>query len=42
MFIVGSTGDDVNEYSLSTAFDVSTASYVRIFSVQTQEIYTQG
>ena len=33
MFIVGSTGDDVNEYSLSTAFDVSTASYVQRFLV---------
>ena len=27
MFVVGSTGDDINEYTLSTAFDVSTASY---------------
>ena len=36
MFIVGSTGDDVNEYSLSTAFDVSTASYVQLFSVNSE------
>jgi DNA-binding beta-propeller fold protein YncE len=31
MFIVGNTGDDVNEYSLSTGFDVSTASFVDFF-----------
>ena len=37
MFIVGSTGDDVNEYNLSTAFDVSTASYTQNFSVAAQE-----
>jgi hypothetical protein len=36
MFIVGNDGDDVNEYSLSTGFDVSTASYVRVFSVSAQ------
>ena len=27
MFVTGNDGDDVNEYNLSTAFDVSTASY---------------
>jgi DNA-binding beta-propeller fold protein YncE len=32
MFIVGETGDDVNEYTLSTGFDVSTASFVDSFS----------
>lgn len=37
MFICGSTGDDVNEYALSTAFDVSTASYTQNFSVSSQE-----
>ena len=42
MFIVGSTGDDVNEYSLSTAFDVSTASYVQRFLVQSHETAPQG
>jgi DNA-binding beta-propeller fold protein YncE len=32
MFVVGYSGDDVNEYSLSTGFDVSTASYsFRVF-----------
>jgi hypothetical protein len=29
MYIVGDTGNDINQYSLSTAWDVSTASYVQ-------------
>jgi DNA-binding beta-propeller fold protein YncE len=29
MYVMGTTGDDVNEYDLSTAWDVSTASFVR-------------
>jgi hypothetical protein len=37
MFVVGVTGDDVNEYTLTTGFDVSTASYSQNFSVATQE-----
>jgi sugar lactone lactonase YvrE len=37
MFVVGNTGDDVNEYTLSTAFDVSTASYSQNFSVASQD-----
>lgn len=37
MFVLGTTGDDVNEYTLSTAFDVSTASYSQNFSVAAQE-----
>jgi hypothetical protein len=42
MFIVGSTGDDVNEYSLSTGFDVSTASFVDSFSVASQDTFPTG
>ena len=42
MFIVGYSGDDVNEYSLSTGFDVSTASYVQNFSVSAQETAPSG
>jgi hypothetical protein len=42
MYIVGSTGDDVNEYSLSSAWDISTASYVQNFSVLQQELNPQG
>ena len=37
MFVLGQTGDDVNEYNLSTPWDISTASYDSIFSVATQE-----
>ena len=37
MYVVGSSGDDVNEYGLSTAWDISTASYTRNFSVSAQE-----
>ena len=39
MFMVGIDGQDVNEYILTTGFDISTASYVRNFSVGTQDIY---
>jgi len=42
MFIVGSTGDDVNEYTLTTAWDVSTASFVDSFSVNSQEANPRG
>ncbi|MGA0447729.1 MAG: hypothetical protein ACO3M2_13080, partial [Pseudohongiellaceae bacterium] len=42
MFVIGIVGDDVNEYSLSTPWDVSTASYVQNFSVQTQDDQPQG
>ena len=37
MFVVGENGDDVNEYALSTGFDVSTASFTDSFSVASQE-----
>lgn len=37
MYVVGSVGDDINEYTLSTAWDVSTASYSQNFSVSAQE-----
>jgi hypothetical protein len=42
MFVVGTTGDDVNEYSLSTGFDVSTASYSQNFSVASQDTAPSG
>lgn len=42
MYIIGSTGDDVNEYNLSTAWNISTASYVQVFSVATQDSSPQG
>ena len=39
MFVVGNVGDDVNEYTLTTPFDVSTASFVDSFSVTSQDTY---
>lgn len=36
MFVLGAIGDDVNEYSLSTAWDISTATYTTNFSVASQ------
>ena len=42
MYVLGSIGDDVNEYDLSTAWDVSSASYLQNFSVATQETVPQG
>ena len=37
MYVLGTTGDAVDEYSLSTAWNVSTASYVQTFSTATQD-----
>ena len=42
MYVIGFTGDEVNEYDLSTAWNVSTASYVQTFSVAAQEIIPSG
>ena len=42
VYITGAAGDDVNEYDLSTAWDVSTASYLQNFSVSAQEASPQG
>ena len=42
MYITGSTGDDVNEYNLSSAWNISTASYVQNFSIAAQETSPQG
>ena len=41
MFITAFTGQDVNEYSLSTAFDISTATYSQNFSTASQETAPQ-
>ena len=35
MYIIGSTDDDVNEYNLSTNFDISTATFVDSYSFMT-------
>lgn len=37
MYVGGQTGDDVNQYSLGTAWNVATASYVRVRSTKAQE-----
>lgn len=42
MFIIGINGDEVNEYDLSTAWDISTASYSQNFSVSTQDNSPRG
>lgn len=42
MYIIGTTGDDVNQYSLSTAWDTSTATYTRVFDTGTVTLAPQG
>jgi hypothetical protein len=42
MYIIGTTGDDVNEYNLSTAWVVSSAVFVTSFSISSQETLSQG
>ena len=43
MYIAGTTGDDINQYTLSTAWDVSTASFDSVtFSVISQATALQG
>lgn len=37
MYVLGTTGDDVNEYTLSTAWDVSTATYTNVSATLTQD-----
>ncbi len=42
MFVLGSTGDDVNEYVLGAPYDVSTATFVDSFSISAQELTSTG
>ena len=42
MFVMGSTGDDVNEYVLSTPWVVSSATYSTVFSVSGQDTAPSG
>lgn len=41
MYMIGNDGDDVNEYNLSTAWDISTATFSQSFSVAAQEATPQ-
>ncbi len=42
MYIVGDTGDEVNEYDLGTPWDVTTAVALQLFDVSTEEITPTG
>ena len=42
MYVVGYIGDAVHEYSLSTGFDISSASFSRSFSFSSQENYARS
>jgi DNA-binding beta-propeller fold protein YncE len=42
MYLLGSGGDDVNEYDLSTAWDISTSVYLQKFSVAGEDAIPQG
>jgi hypothetical protein len=42
MYVIGTTGDDVNQYSLSTPWLVSSATYVTVFSVASQDLTPTG
>ena len=42
MYVVGTTGDDVNEYDLSTPWDITSAVYLHLFSVAGQETNPTG
>ena len=42
MFVVGIARDNVTGYALSTAFDVSTATYVNAFNVRSEDHNPQG
>ena len=37
VYICGFTGDEINEYDLSTAYDISTATFNQLFSISAQE-----
>ena len=42
MYVVGNSGQDINEYTLSTAWDISTASYLQNFSIAAQDVTPTG
>jgi hypothetical protein len=42
MYVTGNNGQDVNEYNLSTAWDISTASAYQVFDVSSKATYPTG
>lgn len=42
MYVVGNDGDDVNEYNLSVAWDVTAATYYQKYSVKTESLFPSG
>ena len=42
MYFVGDTGNDVNEFTLGTPWDLSSATYIAVFSVNSQEASPYG
>ena len=42
MFVVGTNSDNVNEYTLTTPFNLSTASFVRLLSVSSEDDLPEG
>jgi hypothetical protein len=42
MFLLGTTGDDINVYNLTTPWDISTAAFVNAFSVSGQDTSPVG
>jgi len=42
MYVIGTSGDDVNEYNLSTAWDISTATYSTVYSISAYETGPQA
>tara|TARA_R100000935_G_C2811132_1_gene155014 strand:+ start:1 stop:1194 length:1194 start_codon:yes stop_codon:yes gene_type:complete len=42
MYVMGKAGDDINQYTLSTAWDVTTAVYSQVFSVSSEDSEPSG
>ena len=42
MYVIGFTSDDIHEYDLNAAWDISTANYVQSFSVSSQDTAPRG
>ena len=42
MYVMGKSGDDINQYTLGTAWDVTTAVYSQVFSVSSEDSEPSG